>query len=108
MKNFDQAKALDKINERLPPVRRTQGGAGDAIAVNHAVAAANPAGSAAANSIASVARSTSSLSGGGGGVSSSSPNVPAPSVAVNVTAPPGTSQSGNGPLSTSRFDGAKK
>ncbi|XP_055331776.1 serine/threonine-protein phosphatase 2B catalytic subunit 2-like isoform X2 [Paramacrobiotus metropolitanus] len=102
IKTFDQAKALDKINERIPPARRLPAGAGDAVAVNHAVAASTPVGVGNPLTNPSLSRSSSASSGSSAAASagqSTNPSMPA-AVAVNVTGPPPSS--GNGPLSSSK------
>jgi hypothetical protein len=108
VKTFDQAKALDKINERLPPSRRMPAGLGDGNAANHALAAASAAGTGAAvsatttphHSPASSVNPTRHAPSVSGAVAS-----PA-SVAVNVTGPP--PPSGNGPSASSPGPGSSK
>lgn len=89
VKTFDQARALDKINERLPPVRRNTGGTGDSNALNHAAAAASTAGTSVLPNAGSTTRSGSSFSAGPSSAAAVAVNVSGP--AANNGAIPGSS-----------------
>ncbi|OQV18453.1 Serine/threonine-protein phosphatase 2B catalytic subunit 3 [Hypsibius exemplaris] len=110
VKNFEQARALDKINERLPPSRFT-GGLGDGNAINHAAASASTAGTSAAtvNAAAHHSPNSSSQQGRQHASVANTPSNPA-SVDVQVTGPPSSSSSiagSNGPVSSSASGSGK-